>query len=202
MSTPVLLLPADAPGMAGDDINVELQGNTLKVSGQKSQQREEGGQGHKVWRQERSFSQFSRSFELPENAQPEGISANLDHGVLTVEVSNQSQSVWNLGLGVVELAGSTLIPLLLCIVSRFARHVNRALRHTPVSWILMQHPQTCLQAGTKGLLYIYTCVGNSSLRSVLDPACPVLSCVQIPKRQAAKGPEAKRIPIGQGQGRK
>jgi HSP20 family protein len=77
--------------MTGNDINVELQGNTLKVSGQKSQQREEGGQGHKVWRQERSFSQFSRSFELPGNAQPEGITANLDHGVLTVEVSRREE---------------------------------------------------------------------------------------------------------------
>jgi hypothetical protein len=136
MSTPVLLLPADAPGMAGDDINVELQGNTLKVSGQKSQQREEGGQGHKVWRQERSFSQFSRSFELPENAQPEGISANLDHGVLTVEVSNQSQSVWNLGLCVVEVAGNSLIPIM---------HIVRVRHSVTHQFGSSCNPQTCLR---------------------------------------------------------
>ena len=90
--------------MTGNNINVELQGNTLKVSGQKSQQRKENAPGHKVWRQERSFSQFSRSFELPENAQPEGITANLENGVLTVEVREQSQC---------PLWASCCLPLLL-----------------------------------------------------------------------------------------
>ncbi|KAF5843083.1 HSP20-like chaperone, partial [Dunaliella salina] len=58
---------ADAPGMSGDDIQVELHDGTLKVSGEKSRQHEEGKQGHKVWRQERSFQKFQRAFSLPED---------------------------------------------------------------------------------------------------------------------------------------
>mmetsp|Transcript_2486 Transcript_2486/g.6375 ORF Transcript_2486/g.6375 Transcript_2486/m.6375 type:complete len:155 (-) Transcript_2486:317-781(-) len=83
---------ADAPGMTGDDIQVELQNGTLKVSGEKSRQHEEGKQGHKVWRQERSFQKFQRFFSLPEDANPDAISAKLEHGVLTVEVSKNTQS--------------------------------------------------------------------------------------------------------------
>jgi len=37
-----------------------------------------------VIRRERHFSQFSRSFTLPDNVAEEGISARLDKGVLTV----------------------------------------------------------------------------------------------------------------------
>jgi len=83
----------DAPGMSGDDIHVELHEGTLKVSGEKSRQFEEGKQGHKVWRQERSFQKFQRCFSLPEDANPEGISARLEHGVLTVEVSKKVKRV-------------------------------------------------------------------------------------------------------------
>jgi HSP20 family protein len=39
-----------------------------------------------VVRRERHFSQFSRSFTLPDNIKEEGISASLDKGVLTVMV--------------------------------------------------------------------------------------------------------------------
>ncbi|KAF5838578.1 HSP20-like chaperone [Dunaliella salina] len=83
---------ADAPGMSGDDIQVELQDGTLKVSGEKSRQHEEGKQGHKVWRQERSFQKFQRCFSLPEDANPDAINAKLEHGVLTVEVPKLAQT--------------------------------------------------------------------------------------------------------------
>jgi len=78
----------DAPGMTSDDIHVELHEGTLKVSGEKSKHQEEGKPGQRVWRQERSFQKFSRCFSLPENTNPEAISAKLEHGVLTVEVCN------------------------------------------------------------------------------------------------------------------
>jgi len=84
------LVCADAPGMTSDDIHVELHEGTLKVSGEKSRQHEEGKPGHKVWRQERSFQKFQRCFALPEDANPETINARLEHGVLTVEVSGQT----------------------------------------------------------------------------------------------------------------
>jgi HSP20 family protein len=37
-------------------------------------------------RRERHFSQFTRSFTLPDNAREDGIAASLDKGVLTVTV--------------------------------------------------------------------------------------------------------------------
>lgn len=39
-----------------------------------------------VWRQERQWSKFSRSFSLPDNTDPDAISAHLDKGVLQITV--------------------------------------------------------------------------------------------------------------------
>ncbi|KAF5842953.1 HSP20-like chaperone [Dunaliella salina] len=82
---------ADAPGMTSDDIHVELQDGVLKVSGEKSMHHEERQKNDKVWRQERSFRKFQRCFSLPEDAQPDSISASLEHGVLTVEIPKMEQ---------------------------------------------------------------------------------------------------------------
>ena len=81
---------ADAPGMKGDDIHVELHDNVLRVSGEKSSQHQEENKGNKVWRQERSFQKFQRSFQLPEDAKADGIAARMENGVLTVDVSGGS----------------------------------------------------------------------------------------------------------------
>jgi len=69
---------------------VELHDNVLRVSGEKSSQHKEENKGNKVWRQERSFQKFQRSFQLPEDAKADGISAKMEHGVLTVDVSGKA----------------------------------------------------------------------------------------------------------------
>jgi hypothetical protein len=42
--------------------------------------------GARVWRRERGWRRFQRSFQLPDDAQAEGIRARLERGVLTVQV--------------------------------------------------------------------------------------------------------------------
>lgn len=57
-------------------------------------------------RRERAFSSFSRSFTLPENVQEGGITANLDKGVLTVEVPKVGGVDWiHLGRDQVRVRG-------------------------------------------------------------------------------------------------
>lgn len=78
-------LHADAPGMNPDEIKVEIDQKTLLISGEHKEvkRHEENG---RVWRQERTFRKFNRSFTLPEDAKPDEISASLDAGVLKVVV--------------------------------------------------------------------------------------------------------------------
>ncbi|KAG1679844.1 hypothetical protein FOA52_012758 [Chlamydomonas sp. UWO 241] len=56
----------------------------LTVKGKHAEARKEEGSDGKVWRSERHAMSFSRAFTLPDNVNAEGISANLDKGVLKV----------------------------------------------------------------------------------------------------------------------
>jgi HSP20 family protein len=74
--------------MTPDDIKVELHEDRLMVSGEKNQERKEDKSegGFRVHRSERTFTKFTRSFVLPEDARVDGISAHMDNGVLTVDM--------------------------------------------------------------------------------------------------------------------
>lgn len=73
---------ADLPGIRQEDLDINLTGNRLTVTGKRERacNREEGG----FFVMERSHGSFNRSFTLPEGADPTRIKADLDHGVLTL----------------------------------------------------------------------------------------------------------------------
>ena len=78
------ILKADLPGLADDDVSIEVQDNTLTISGERKAEhvRRESG-WHRI---ERSFGQFSRALALPEGINPDGVTAEFDRGVLTVRI--------------------------------------------------------------------------------------------------------------------
>jgi HSP20 family protein len=78
------VLRADLPGLDEADVSIEIQDNTLKISGER---RAEHEQSEKGWyRIERSFGGFSRSLTLPEGIDADKVSAEFDRGVLEVRV--------------------------------------------------------------------------------------------------------------------
>ena len=76
------LFEADLPGIRQEDLDLNLAGNRLTVTGK----REASGQreGENVFTLERSFGCFCRSFNLPEGVDPQAIKAVLKDGVLTL----------------------------------------------------------------------------------------------------------------------
>ena len=78
------VLKADLPGLADDDVSVEVQDNTLTISGERKAEHVTGENGwHRI---ERSFGRFSRSLALPEGVNPDGVTAEFDRGVLSVRI--------------------------------------------------------------------------------------------------------------------
>jgi HSP20 family protein len=78
------VLKADLPGLAEDDVAIEIQDNTLTISGERRAEHEETRRGwHRV---ERSFGRFSRSLSLPEGVDAEAVSAEFDKGVLEIRI--------------------------------------------------------------------------------------------------------------------
>lgn len=83
-------LRLDVPGMSADDIRVNLQNHTLTVSGKRTSERTEEGEG--VVRMERAVGTFHRTFTLPNAADADSIEATCDNGVLTIRVPKTEES--------------------------------------------------------------------------------------------------------------
>jgi len=83
------VLKADLPGLGEGDVNVELDGNVLTVSGERRTEGEQTGEGYR--RIERSHGRFSRSLTLPEGVEADAIVANFERGVLEVKIPKPEQ---------------------------------------------------------------------------------------------------------------
>jgi HSP20 family protein len=78
------ILRADLPGLSEKDVNIELEGNVLTISGERKAEHEERKEGY--YRVERSSGTFSRSLTLPEGVDPGSVRASFDRGVLEVRI--------------------------------------------------------------------------------------------------------------------
>jgi HSP20 family protein len=72
----------DVPGLEAKDIAVQVQGNTLTVSGERKEEKEE--KGKKYHRIERRSGSFSRTMTLPCNVNEDEVAADYSQGVLTL----------------------------------------------------------------------------------------------------------------------
>jgi HSP20 family protein len=78
------LFRADVPGIQEKDLEVTVTGNRLTLSGRRDAEKEE--QNDRYYTYERSHGAFTRSFTLPEGADVDRLQAQLEQGVLTVNV--------------------------------------------------------------------------------------------------------------------
>lgn len=76
------VLTAELPGVAPDEIELALTGDTLELRGER--RRPEGVGDESFRRQERQFGRWSRSVTLPERIDGGQVSARCDRGILTV----------------------------------------------------------------------------------------------------------------------
>jgi len=85
-----LVLRVETPGVSEKDIELKLEGRVLTVKGEKKMDNEETRGDYR--RIERRYGTFSRSFTLPETADPEKIRAEYRNGVLTVTVPQRPEA--------------------------------------------------------------------------------------------------------------
>lgn len=79
-----VIITADLPGVSKEEVNVELVGDTLTLSGERKQESEEKKNGyHRI---ERAYGKFQRSFTLATEVNHEAIAASFDKGVLTIRL--------------------------------------------------------------------------------------------------------------------
>jgi HSP20 family protein len=83
------ILRADLPGIADEDVNVQLEDNVLTISGQRKADQQSERQGYH--RLERAFGEFARSLTLPNGVDPESVQAHFARGVLEVTIPKPEQ---------------------------------------------------------------------------------------------------------------
>jgi HSP20 family protein len=102
----VYLVSAEVPGLAPENIDVQVENDVLTVRGERKYQNEEERAGYR--RVERSYGSFARSFVLPKGTKAEAVEARVEHGVLTVTIPKApvatSRKVEVKGGGLVEKA--------------------------------------------------------------------------------------------------
>jgi HSP20 family protein len=76
---------AEIPGIDPKSISISGQGHTLTIKGER--RRESSTEATGYHRRERSFGEFSRSIQLPEQLDLDKAAASYDAGILTVRVS-------------------------------------------------------------------------------------------------------------------
>lgn len=84
-------LAIELPGLDDKDIEVELAGDTLRISGEKQEESEEKTADCLI--SERSYGKFQRRLTLPADADTDRIEAKYRHGVLKVTIGKDKDSV-------------------------------------------------------------------------------------------------------------
>jgi len=72
----------ELPGMDKKDINIEMEGNNLTVSGKI--EKDNKVKEDNYYRCERSYGEFSRSFTLPEGLKEKDLNAEYKDGILKI----------------------------------------------------------------------------------------------------------------------
>ncbi len=83
-------LKIEVPGIDEKDIHVQVENNTLTVSGERKVEKDEKEENYR--RVERQYGAFTRTFTLPATVDTEKVSANYDKGVLNITLPKKAEA--------------------------------------------------------------------------------------------------------------
>jgi HSP20 family protein len=82
-----------APGLTKQDFKVELDGNLLTISSEKTNESDEGGEDERYSRKEFSYQSFSRTFNLQKDVVDiEKIEAKYENGLLHLIIPKKEEA--------------------------------------------------------------------------------------------------------------
>lgn len=79
-----LQIRMDVPGVKAEEINIEVTGNTIRISGEHKEEKEE--KGKTFHRLERTSGSFSRTLALPAAVKEDQVTAECADGILTIKL--------------------------------------------------------------------------------------------------------------------
>ena len=85
------VLTADIPGLTKKDVKIRINNRVLNLHGERKEEKE--NEDGKFYYRERHIGSFSRSFQLPETVNEDGIQASFRNGVLSIELPKLEESL-------------------------------------------------------------------------------------------------------------
>jgi HSP20 family protein len=85
-----LVVKADLPGVEAKDLDIRVENNILSIRGERRFEKEVNEDNY--LRVERAYGSFSRSFSLANTVNPDGIKADYQNGVLTLNVPKREEA--------------------------------------------------------------------------------------------------------------
>jgi HSP20 family protein len=89
------VMDMELPGYDEKDIEIHIDGNSLSIASKHEETRDakDEGENNGTWiLRERRVNSFSRSFKLPENANPEDVTAEFKNGILSMEIKKRAEA--------------------------------------------------------------------------------------------------------------
>jgi HSP20 family protein len=84
------IITLELAGLGPRDVEVAVEGEQLVVRGERQDEQAAGAAGYRL--AERRFGQFERRFAIPRDADPEGVQADLNNGLLTLVVRRRAET--------------------------------------------------------------------------------------------------------------
>jgi HSP20 family protein len=84
-----IVVRAEIPGVTKEDLNVTLEDGVLTISGETKEEKET--KKKQIYRSERSYGSFTRSFRLPEALDQDKVKAQFKDGILEIRVPKTAE---------------------------------------------------------------------------------------------------------------
>jgi HSP20 family protein len=85
-----IYLSVEVPGIDKDQLKIEVNKRVLTLSGEKQAEKEDKDAG--IYRSERVYGAFKRSFTLPDEVDAENIVARTENGVLRITLPKKPEA--------------------------------------------------------------------------------------------------------------
>ena len=79
-----IIVTANVPGLSSDNIHIDVDDNSLSISGAIEKEKKEGKEDETFYRFEREYGEFRREFVLPTHVSKDAVRATTKNGVLTI----------------------------------------------------------------------------------------------------------------------
>ena len=84
------LIKGEIPGVKKDDVKVTIEDGMLTIQGERKQEKEE--KGKKFHRVECSYGSFMRSFQMPDDADENKVTAEFKDGMINVTLAKSAKA--------------------------------------------------------------------------------------------------------------